>query len=191
MEHIKAIIARLDERDCQQPLSPRQAWDRELEEQIEALRRSAGQKNTSMTMLLAALHVRNDNIDMAHSYAQQVDHEATGAYWHGIIHRMEGDYPNAKYWFMRVGAHPVMDRVRQQVKDWLSSAGDVTEAIPSYLQGKLAEYMQGAGWEPHSFVDLVAWQESASGNGTDRSRHILQHIQHIEVKELFDYTLSK
>jgi len=59
-------------------------------------------------LVKAALHVLNDDIDRAHVIAQQNEDDSTADYWHAIIHRREGDYSNAKYWFGRVGNHPVI-----------------------------------------------------------------------------------
>lgn len=47
------------------------------------------------------------DLDRSHSISQS-DSSAEGSFWHGIMHRREGDYSNAKYWFRRVGTHPVL-----------------------------------------------------------------------------------
>ena len=43
----------------------------------------------------------------AHSLFQEV-HSAEGAYWHGILHRREGDFSNALYWIRRAGRIPAL-----------------------------------------------------------------------------------
>ena len=55
---------------------------------------------------LAGLWLRFDFLDESHSISQEIKN-ATGSFWHGILHRREPDYDNAKYWFHRVGEHPV------------------------------------------------------------------------------------
>ena len=55
---------------------------------------------------LAALWLYHDFLDESHRISQSL-HGREGSYWHGIMHRREGDYANAKYWFRRVGAHPI------------------------------------------------------------------------------------
>jgi hypothetical protein len=57
--------------------------------------------------VLAGLWLYLDDLDRSHPIAQDID-TPTGSYWHGIIHRREGDFSNAKYWFRQVGEHPVI-----------------------------------------------------------------------------------
>jgi len=57
--------------------------------------------------LRAALWIYVDDLDRSHRISQGID-DATGAYWHGIMHRREGDFANSHYWFRKVGNHPAM-----------------------------------------------------------------------------------
>jgi hypothetical protein len=57
--------------------------------------------------LLAGLWLYVDELDRSHTISQQIA-SATGAYWHGIMHRREGDFSNSHYWFRKVGEHPAM-----------------------------------------------------------------------------------
>lgn len=43
-----------------------------------------------------------DALEEAHAIFQD-DHTAEGSYWHGMLHRREGDFSNAIYWFQRAG----------------------------------------------------------------------------------------
>ena len=54
----------------------------------------------------AALWLWHDFLDESHRISQDVE-TTTGSYWHGIMHRREADYSNAKYWFRRVGKHAI------------------------------------------------------------------------------------
>jgi len=54
---------------------------------------------------LAGTWLLHDFLERSHALSQEVD-RPEGSYWHGILHRREGDFSNAKYWFRRVGRHP-------------------------------------------------------------------------------------
>ena len=55
---------------------------------------------------LAGLWLLYDFLDESHTISQSLD-TLEGSYWHGIMHRREPDYENAKYWFRRVPVHPI------------------------------------------------------------------------------------
>src|SRR5260221_8063443 len=56
-------------------------------------------------LLLAA-----GDIEAAHRIAQESS-SADGAYVHGMIHRIEDDFDNARYWFFRAGVHPASPEI--------------------------------------------------------------------------------
>ncbi|HEX3725872.1 MAG TPA: hypothetical protein VHV08_06500, partial [Pirellulales bacterium] len=63
--------------------------------------------NRSMAMCcLAGLWLRHDFLDESHAISQEIE-TSGGSYWHGIMHRREGDFANSQYWFRRVGHHPI------------------------------------------------------------------------------------
>jgi len=87
-----------------------------LEESMSALRASVeGDERTRKLVaslsapaeILAGLWLYLDDLNRSHPIAQDID-TPTGSYWHAIIHRREGDFSNSKYWYRRVGDHPVI-----------------------------------------------------------------------------------
>ena len=71
--------------------------------------------------LAAGLWLYVDNLERCHDLCQNLP-DSTGAWWHGIMHRREPDYPNAHYWMRRaeravssdilsLNPHQLIDRV--------------------------------------------------------------------------------
>ena len=83
------------------------------------------------------------DLDRSHSISQDIG-EAEGSFWHGIMHRREGDFGNSKYWFRRVGSHPVLD--------------------------SLAELTDGDYSDPYDFVDACSRSVSSGGESAERCR---------------------
>ena len=70
--------------------------------------------NASMAeCCLSGLWLLHNFLDRSHSFSQDIQ-SPEGSYWHGIMHRMEGDFGNSKYWFRQVGQHPVFEQLNQQ-----------------------------------------------------------------------------
>jgi len=53
-------------------------------------------------LLKGGLFYAVDALDAAHSIFQE-DLSPEGSYWHGMLHRREGDFWNAKYWLQKAG----------------------------------------------------------------------------------------
>ena len=46
----------------------------------------------------SGLWLLHNYLDESHQISQEIS-SATGSFWHGIMHRREADFSNAKYWF--------------------------------------------------------------------------------------------
>ena len=65
------------------------------------------QRPTLPLIAQSALWLLAGDLDASHHISQSIA-DADGSFLHAVMHRREGDYSNAKYWFRRVGAHPVL-----------------------------------------------------------------------------------
>lgn len=174
-------------------LQPNRIWDEDLDGLIRSL--SADDLlGTDMTpanrsnalALQSGLLLWNENLDASHTLSQDIDNP-TGSYWHGIMHRMEGDFSNAKYWFRLTGSHPVYGRLYLWTVSFLKDKDtDPTRPDPARSIAKLAEE---SGWNPYLFVDLV---EAASRLPEDSETvRTLAAIQKQEILLLTEYGLSE
>lgn len=119
----------------------------------------------------AGLWLYHNFLDESHAISQEL-HTTTGSYWHAMMHRREPDFDNAKYWFQRVGAHPVYEALRRTATEL---AGDAPPAA-DFLRTQ-------AEWEPFAFVDLCA----AALVGQASCVELCQQIQKREWELLFDW----
>jgi hypothetical protein len=120
---------------------------------------------------LAALWLYGDDLDRSHRISQGL-RSREGSYWHGIMHRREGDFANAKYWFRRVGTHPIHEALRRRAR---GLAPDAAEDA-AFLRAQ-------ATWDPYAFVDLCEAAGAAQGGVAE----LCCKIQQQEWQLLFDY----
>lgn len=64
----------------------------------------------AFALVRGGLFYAADALDAAHRIFQD-DSSDLGSYWHGMMHRREGDFDNARYWFRRAGRLPISDRM--------------------------------------------------------------------------------
>jgi hypothetical protein len=134
-----------------------------------------GSKRPARLALLAGLLQILDAWDASHEAAQEADdlgERATAAYWHGIAHRREPDAGNARYWFHRVGKHPLFPRLATLAEPMLESEGNVDGGLDRKV------------WDPSKLIDVC----TRSRPGT--SLHILaRKLQRLEMRELLEESL--
>lgn len=56
--------------------------------------------------------------DAAHQLVQQYEDDATAAWIHAVLHKMEGDLGNSRYWYRRAGR---MDHVAEEPRAELAA----------------------------------------------------------------------
>jgi hypothetical protein len=107
--------------------------------------------------------------EMAHTICQDIP-TPHGSAWHAVVHRLEGDFWNSKYWWRRAAG----------VK-WAGMADRIARDL-----GPLPTEMQRVGegnYDPSLFVDVVeAHHKSASGE----LRHAMVALQRLEWLTLFE-----
>ena len=132
--------------------------------------------------LKAGLFQIHDYLDASHELSQSIEGEGrhrAGDYWHAIMHRREPDYSNSKYWFRRVGSHPIFEPLAKAADSILSDAPDA--AVQKARQKLLA----GGKWDPFAFVDFC--EECCRGNDPEFTE-IAERIQWQEMRLLLDQT---
>ncbi|MEO0586441.1 MAG: hypothetical protein AAF078_02265 [Planctomycetota bacterium] len=124
--------------------------------------------------LVAGLWLYVDQLDRSHDVSQSLD-TPTGSFWHGIMHRREGDFQNAHYWFRRTGTHPVYSRI--------SAAG-----------GSAASGTEVGGYDPHAFIDAVERAQTEDNTGVPNPDGVahpeLLSAQRREWSELFAHCVE-
>ena len=111
----------------------------------------------------AGLWLYFDFLDESHRLSQDIE-TPDGSFWHAIMHRREPDAENSKYWWRRVGKHPVLARLVEQ-----------TPALGYTLVSAPA------------FVDYC---ERARDTGT-ADEEIARRVQLLEWQLLFDHCYRK
>lgn len=120
----------------------------------------------ALACCLAGVWLLHGHLDEAHALCQGVP-TASGSYWHGVMHRREGDFDNARYWFARAGDHPCGSLVA-------SAAAQRPETVDLAL---------GGVWNPGEFVGHV---RRALRTGGDLAAACVE-VQRAEWRALFDH----
>lgn len=168
-------------------LQPVEPWQTELDGRIGKLQPERWSDGDSSKLQYAqavqsGLYLWNDSLNASHELSQRITNE-TGSYLHGMMHRMEGDYSNANYWFRTAGSHPVANRIQNRVQSLV--AGHKTLDKPGSLMNELIQLSEQSEWDPGNFTTLVERACEAPEPTVVRS---LQAVQRIEVVLLLEYS---
>lgn len=117
------------------------------------------------SLLVSGAWLLHGFLDESHSISQDTD-TPEGSFWHAIMHRLEGDFWNSKYWYRRVGKHPVYESLS-------NSLSSVSGADDHFTNGD---------WDPETFVDLC--EESTKDAPLVAVAHQLARL---EWQALFDW----
>jgi len=144
-----------------------------VKEHLLILRESGGSKDLTSSIaqlpcgeeLKAGLNLLNGNWEAAHQRVQTLK-GSLAAHWHGIIHRREPDFGNAKYWFRQVPPNSLFASL-------LASAHQL---------GKAHLVAHDNQWDPLKFIDCCA---------DAGQREWTRVLDPMEVDLLLDYCLER
>jgi hypothetical protein len=168
MDIYTPFIAELLAVPCRMPLGPgtpdRAAADKLRSRDLAAVftPETVGQSAMARACL-AALWLRFGCLDESHGISQELD-TPEGAFWHAILHRREPDPANSKYWWRKVGSHPVLQQLVEQAP------------VVGY------HYT-----DPFTFVDRCERVRGKSG----RDEKIAEDVQELEWRLLFDWCFRR
>lgn len=118
----------------------------------------------AFALLRGGLLYAADAIHEAHAIFQEAKSDL-GSYWHGMMHRREGDFDNARYWFRRAGVLPFFSELHR-------AACEHSAVMARQLN-----------WDPYLFTGEC---EQARFGETEGLRSLVE-LQRAEFEVLFDY----
>jgi hypothetical protein len=130
------------------------------------LERLGGYKPGVVPLVRSLLLLMAGDLERAHILVQEAS-DADGTYIHGIVHRVEGDFDNARYWFRRTAVHPAAAEIYRRAAVNSPKVADCT------------------GWDP---VWVTDWVESTNRTGADEE---LRAVLTIETEVLLEHFASE
>ena len=115
-------------------------------------------------LVRAGLLYAYDAVEECHRIVQEIGTDE-GSYWHGMAHRREGDFENARYWFRRTGKLGLFPEMHARASE------------VSALMGRQAN------WDPYVLVGQC--EQARFGGDVDQKE--LVALQRIEFEVMFDH----
>ena len=126
-------------------------------------------------LLRSAALLWHDHLDESHTISQGIE-TRDGSWLHGIMHRREPDYGNAKYWFRRVAPHEAFPELAERVEVLLQEDG-------TGLSKRLIENGQ---WKPFAFIDECERAEQKKDAALTSTLRKIQAVEFdVLVKNIF------
>ena len=170
MRYSEFVDRLLSQEDLLKALIPKAPLDSEL---VRRLRETgddllAGEKvladPTMFALVRGGLFYVLDALPDAHAIFQEAGDDE-GAYWHGMLHRREGDFDNARYWFRRAGTLPFFAETHRAA------------CVHSEIMARQSN------WDPYLFTG----QCEQARFGDDDLTGEMQALQRVEFDAIFDY----
>jgi hypothetical protein len=136
--------------------------------------------NAELECLEAGLLLLHDFDNESHTISQSLEDKdplGTANYWHGIMHRREPDANNAAWWFRRVGRHPAMLRLAQNLEHWLQ---DIKASSEVQQQARrLLNTEQHI--EPSRMIALSEQAHRYPGSVADTTLRLVQYLEIVNL----------
>lgn len=156
-----------------EPRSSRESLS-SLENRLRQIFSEARLPGSSHPLIRSLVFLWHDYLDESHSISQEI-HSADGSFLHGIMHRREPDYGNAKYWFHRVGKHECFSTIAAKATEILEKA-NATDLK--------ANLISNGDWDAFAFIDAC---EIGLRKKDEPTISVLKQIQEIEFKTLLEH----
>jgi hypothetical protein len=130
------------------------------------LERLAGYRPEVVPFVRSLLLLTAGDLEQAHILVQEASN-ADGTYIHGLVHRTEGDFDNARYWFRRTAVHPAAAEIYRRAAVNSSRVASATT------------------WDP---VWVTDWVEASKRAGADEE---LRAVLTIETEVLLEHFASR
>lgn len=134
-----------------------------------ALQTDTSRQDEAAQCCVSALWLFQDFLDESHTLSQSIP-SSEGSYLHGIMHRREGDYSNAKYWFRRSGDLPFFGSLAKQIQD--------DSLILPNLKLELQDF------DPIRLTDLVS-------SAKNREIDCLKRVTFLELLAVFEHCYQR
>lgn len=127
--------------------------------------------STEESVATGVLFLWHDHWEQAHEIAQSREGERNHDFLHGILHRREGDFGNAGYWFRNAGTHPCLSLIAERVA--------MREDAPPEYAGLVKK------WTPAAFVDAVRTRTFGA------AEKFLRAVQAVEIMTFHEWLESR
>jgi hypothetical protein len=170
MRYSEFVDRLLLQEDLLKSLTPKDPLDRELVRRLQETGDDvlAGEKvladPTMFALVRGGLFYALDDLPEAHAIFQDASDDC-GSYWHGMLHRREGDFDNARYWFRRAGVLPFFAETHRAA------------CAHSEIMARQSN------WDPYLFTGQCEQERF----GAEELTGEMQALQRVEFDAIFDY----